>query len=186
MNAKQTVLDTYLQRLPIILDKIEALRQLVDDHFGHRPDAIHWGHVGGLGRVDQSLDENQKKVWQAAADERAKWLQIGVSSFIVSELEKNLPLKQEQIDKLREKISAIIIDYQSDIENYFSTGWHVQGYYNMIPVALIPEKEMAEMFSKPELDIIKDSMANANNYVESLRQQHDQRVKRDTKKETKE
>ncbi len=57
MNAKQTVLDTYLQRLPIILDKIEALRQLVDDHFGHRPDAIHWGHVGGLGRVDQSLDD---------------------------------------------------------------------------------------------------------------------------------
>ncbi|MBK6974186.1 MAG: hypothetical protein IPH26_15000 [Sterolibacteriaceae bacterium] len=57
MTTQSTALDTYLQRLPLILDKIEALRQLVDDHFGHVPDAIHWGHVGDLGRVDQALDE---------------------------------------------------------------------------------------------------------------------------------
>jgi hypothetical protein len=41
----------------MILDKIEALRQLADDHFGHSPDAIHWGHVGDLGRVEQALDD---------------------------------------------------------------------------------------------------------------------------------
>ena len=33
----------YLQRLPMILDKIEALRRLADGHFGHDPDAIPWG-----------------------------------------------------------------------------------------------------------------------------------------------
>ena len=57
MNTKTTALDTYLQRLPLIFDKIEALRQLADDHFGNDPDAIHWGHVGDLGRVDQALDD---------------------------------------------------------------------------------------------------------------------------------
>ena len=57
MTNQQTALDTYLQRLPMILDKIEALRQLADNHFGHDPDAIHWGHVGDLGRVDQALDD---------------------------------------------------------------------------------------------------------------------------------
>ncbi|WP_374588191.1 hypothetical protein [Ideonella dechloratans] len=57
MTTQPTALDTDLQRLPLILDKIEALRQLADDHFGHAPDAIHWGHVGDLGRVDQALDE---------------------------------------------------------------------------------------------------------------------------------
>ncbi|MBX9870686.1 MAG: hypothetical protein K2X75_01700 [Burkholderiaceae bacterium] len=57
MNTQPAALDTYLQRLPLILDKIEALRQLADDHFGHNPDAIHWGHVGDLGRVDQALDD---------------------------------------------------------------------------------------------------------------------------------
>lgn len=57
MTTQSTALDTYLQHLPLILDKIEALRQLADNHFGHDPDAIHWGHVGDLGRVDQALDD---------------------------------------------------------------------------------------------------------------------------------
>lgn len=57
MTTRPTALDTYQQRLPMILDKIEALRQLASDHFGHSPDAIHWGHVGDLGRVDQALDD---------------------------------------------------------------------------------------------------------------------------------
>ena len=57
MTTQPTAVDAYLQRLPMILDKIEALRELADDHFGHDPDAIHWGHVGDLGRVDQALDE---------------------------------------------------------------------------------------------------------------------------------
>ena len=34
MSNQPTALDTYLQRLPMILDKIEALRQLASDHFG--------------------------------------------------------------------------------------------------------------------------------------------------------
>ena len=57
MTTQPTALDTYLQRLQMILDKIEALRQLADNHFGHDPEAIHWGHVGDLGRVDQALDD---------------------------------------------------------------------------------------------------------------------------------
>lgn len=57
MTTKPTALDTYLLRLPMVLDKIEALRQLADDHFAHNPGAIHWGHVGDLGRVDQALDD---------------------------------------------------------------------------------------------------------------------------------
>ena len=57
MTTQPTALDTYLQRLPMILNKIEALQQLAADHFGHDPDAIHWGHVGDLGRVDQALDD---------------------------------------------------------------------------------------------------------------------------------
>ena len=57
MTTQSTALDTYLQHLPLILDKIEALRQLADNHFGHDPEAIHWGHVGDLGRVNQALDD---------------------------------------------------------------------------------------------------------------------------------
>ena len=57
MNAKQTALDAYLARTAAIHAKLERLQQLADDHFGHCPNAINWGHVGDLGRVESGLDE---------------------------------------------------------------------------------------------------------------------------------
>ena len=57
MNAKPTALDAYLARTAAIHAKLERLQQLADDHFGHDPDEIHWGHVGDLGRVVAGLDE---------------------------------------------------------------------------------------------------------------------------------
>ncbi|MBV2193022.1 MAG: hypothetical protein KUL81_06765 [Azonexus sp.] len=57
MNTKQTPLDAYLARTAAVHAKLERLRQLANDHFGHDPDAIHWGHVGDLGRVEAGLDE---------------------------------------------------------------------------------------------------------------------------------
>jgi hypothetical protein len=57
MNVKQTALDAYLARTAAIRAKLERLQQLADDHFGHDPDAIDWGHVGDLGRVEAGLGE---------------------------------------------------------------------------------------------------------------------------------
>ena len=57
MNTKTTATDAYLARAAAIHNKLTRLQQLADDHFGHDPDAIHWGHVGDLGRVDQALDD---------------------------------------------------------------------------------------------------------------------------------
>jgi len=57
MNAKQTALDAYLACTAAIYAKLERLQQLADDHFGHNPDTIHWGHVGDLRRVEAGLDE---------------------------------------------------------------------------------------------------------------------------------
>ena len=51
MNAKQTALDAYLARTAAIHAKLEWLQQLADDHFGHDPDAIRWGHAGDLRRM---------------------------------------------------------------------------------------------------------------------------------------
>ena len=57
MNTKTTATDAYLARAAAIHNKLTRLQQLADDHFGHDPDAIHWGHVGDLGRVEQALDD---------------------------------------------------------------------------------------------------------------------------------
>ena len=57
MTTQPTAIDAYLARAAAIHIKLDRLRQLADDHFGHDPDAIHWGHVGDLGRVDLALGE---------------------------------------------------------------------------------------------------------------------------------
>ena len=57
MNSQQTALDAYLTRTAAIHTKLARLQQLADDHFGHDPDAINWGHVGDLGRVESALDD---------------------------------------------------------------------------------------------------------------------------------
>ena len=57
MNTRPTALDAYLARAAAIHIKLARLQQLADDHFGHDPDGLHWGHVGDLDRVDQALDD---------------------------------------------------------------------------------------------------------------------------------
>ncbi len=57
MNTKPTAIHANLTRAAAIHIKLARLQQLADDHFGHDPEAIHWGHVGDLGRVDQALDD---------------------------------------------------------------------------------------------------------------------------------
>ena len=50
-------LDAYLARTAAIHAKLELLQQLADDHFGHDPEHIHWGHVGDLTRIENGLRE---------------------------------------------------------------------------------------------------------------------------------
>jgi hypothetical protein len=47
----------YATRTKQIHAKLARLQQLADDHFGHDPEAVHWGHIGDLGRVEQALDD---------------------------------------------------------------------------------------------------------------------------------
>jgi hypothetical protein len=56
MSTQPTALDLYMKRTAAIYDKLEQLRQLADDHFGHDPDAVNWGHAGDLGRIESALD----------------------------------------------------------------------------------------------------------------------------------
>jgi hypothetical protein len=47
----------YAARTAQVHAKLARLQQLANDHFGHDPDTVHWGHVGDLGRVEQALDD---------------------------------------------------------------------------------------------------------------------------------
>ena len=56
MNTKPTALAAYFERTAAIQNKLAQLQQLTDDHFHQDSDAIHWGPVCDLGRVEAGLD----------------------------------------------------------------------------------------------------------------------------------
>ncbi len=56
-KATPQAIDAYLQHIATIRRQIEALQRHADDHFGHDPDAIHWGYVGDLTRIESGLRE---------------------------------------------------------------------------------------------------------------------------------
>ena len=56
-KATPQAIDAYLQHITTIRRQLEALQRHADDHFGYDPDAIHWGHVGDLTRIENGLRE---------------------------------------------------------------------------------------------------------------------------------
>ena len=46
-----------LHHITTIRTQLEALQRHADDHFGHDPEHIHWGHVGDLTRIENGLRE---------------------------------------------------------------------------------------------------------------------------------
>lgn len=56
-TASPQAIDAYLQHIAAICSQLEALQRHADDHFGHDTDAIHWGHVGDLTRIENGLRE---------------------------------------------------------------------------------------------------------------------------------
>lgn len=57
MHYKPTALDAFTTRKADIDTMLTRLQALSDDHFNADPGAIHWGHVGDLGRIAELLRE---------------------------------------------------------------------------------------------------------------------------------
>lgn len=129
--------------------------------------------------VQRLLNEEQRKQWKAEMDAREQWRREGLASIVVTEVEKRLVLPEEQRTKLRKKVDSVIQEYEQDFSNYFSFGWHLQGYYTLIPIAMFSDKEMEEHFDKKQIDTLKEkSLANALQYAEMIRQNHNSRLRR--------
>ena len=127
--------------------------------------------------VDRLLTSEQRALWKTELDAREAWRRKGLSAMVISDLEKRLILKPEQREKLHKKVAQVVADYEPDFTNYFSLGWHLQGYYAMIPIAMFTDKEMEEHFDKKQIETVKEKcLQNATQYAEMIRQQHKSRT----------
>ena len=132
--------------------------------------------------VERLLTEPQREAWKKELDSRAAWRRKGLSAMVMTELEKRLILSPEKRAPLHEKIAAVIAEFEPDFANYFSFGWHLQGYYAMIPLAMLSEKEMEEYFDKKQLETVKEKcLGNSVQYVEMIRRNHDSRTGKSSK-----
>ena len=142
---------------------------------GREPESPVWRAA-----IERVLDAPQKQAWQDDCESRAAWRLRTLAASGVSDLEQQMKLKPEQVEKLQKKVEAVIKEYETEIENYFSAGWYLQGYYNKVPVALLSDEEMKEIFSKEEVETLKDRcIPNALNYAENLKRNHARRTQKD-------
>jgi hypothetical protein len=132
--------------------------------------------------VNRLLSESQRKAWKTECDARDAWRLTGLTAMVVTETEKRIALTSEQREKLQKKMDEVIREYDPDFSNFFSYGWHLQGYYSMIPMAMLTDKEMEEIFDKKTAETVKEKcLGNALQYAEMIRRNHDSRAGR-TKK----
>ncbi len=159
-------------------DVPERLKNLYNPYFSERnqpePPPL-W-----TAAVERLLDEGQRSLWKAEMDLREQWRREGLTAAVVTDLEKRIAMTEEQRTKLARKVEEVITQYEPDFANYFSFGWHLQGYYSLIPIAMFTDKEMEEHFDKQQRETVKDKMlGNAMQYAEMIRQNHKSRTGRE-------
>lgn len=151
------------------------LQNLYNPYFSERqtlPDPVLWTRT-----VDRALTEAQRETWKRETDSRDAWRRKGLAAMVVTELEKRLYLPPEKRAALEQKVESVITEYEPDFANYFSFGWHLQGYYSMIPVAMFTEEEMTAHFDKKQLETVKDKcLGHSTQYVEMIRRNHESRT----------
>ncbi len=54
---KRKALDAYIETLTQIEEQLTWLREQADNHFGHSPEEINWGHVGSAQHILELLTE---------------------------------------------------------------------------------------------------------------------------------
>jgi len=130
--------------------------------------------------VERLLDEAQRKAWKEAMDIREQWRREGLTAVVLTEIEKRLAMPEEQRLKLARKVDDVITQYEPDFANYFSQGWHLQGYYSLIPIAMFTDKEMEEHFDAKQREALQDKLlGNSMQYAEMIRQNHKSRTGRE-------
>ena len=54
-NAKEQAIDAYIRKVAHIDAMLRRLQGACDDHFYNNPDSIHWGYVGDVSGIEESL-----------------------------------------------------------------------------------------------------------------------------------
>ena len=63
-TAKESAIEVYIKKVASIDAMLRRLQGACDDHFFNDPDGIHWGHVGDVSFIEESLKQINDSVFK--------------------------------------------------------------------------------------------------------------------------
>jgi len=128
--------------------------------------------------LERVLTPPQQEAWKQECKEADDWHYHSLSALIATEIGKKVLLKPDKNAVLEQKIEAVLRTYDEEISNFLSRGWHLQSYYNAVPVAFLTEAEMGGIFTAREIETVRTRcLGQAQQYADMIKQQHTIRIK---------
>ena len=111
--------------------------------------------------LDELTDAQQVKL-QKELNGRNTFKISSIASLILAEFDRRVPISKAQRDTLEPIISKLEIEYAPDLEMLFREQWYYQELAIFIPLAGVPEPELAAILSKEQLDGWNESQGFAS------------------------
>ena len=174
-RARQQFLNVTPEDLPA---RLNQNRSSYYSNRGEISDPQIW--VKTIARV---LSEEQKKAWEAESEAAENWNKLTQQEIMMTEVDKNIPLEAEKRDALEKLVSKVMDDYHPELKQMLSANWHIQGYYGLVPLAVLTDDELGKVFSKEQISIVRSrDQGNFDGRLKSMKQMRKQRLKQERKK----
>ena len=133
--------------------------------------------------IAAEMTSAQRAEWQKEMDERNAFRLRSIASLILAEFDGEIPISVEQWDKLQTIVTGLVREYEPEFVNSSSNSsagqWYLEYYTLLVPVAGVPEKDMASILTKEQFEKWKltDECINGADRWPSIQEMHTQRVK---------
>jgi hypothetical protein len=131
------------------------------------------------GTIEEVLKPEAITLWKKEQEDREAYRNRALARTVLAEVNRRNPIRDEQADKLEPLLAKITKEYGQDLNDWYSEPWYGYSYVLCTPLAGVPEKDMAEIFTPEELKHLKSSVLEqaAQNWA-GVHEQHESRVGR--------
>jgi hypothetical protein len=129
------------------------LRMLQGPYFAHRDqteDPELWTKT-----LERVLSAEERAVCEAERAAAKEWRLQSQVLVVTTEIERTAVLSAEKRERLMQRLGEVIEEYEQDLAGMFSPWWHCEGYYTTIPLALMAEEELNEIFDSGQLETLR-------------------------------
>ena len=129
------------------------------------------------GTIEEVLKPEAITLWKKEQEDRETYRNRALARTVLAEVNRRNPIKDEQADKLEPLLAKITKEYGQDLNEWYSEPWYGYSYVLCTPLAGVPEKELAEIFTPEELKRLKSTILEqaAQNWA-GVHEQHEARV----------